>query len=142
MEALRRDNGPPTRNSEGKNLSSGLRRLHQIDLYDTDIISVKEESAILMFNITLTHQNHGIITSNHGSPHNSLFILKHVIGILHQKISGEVTFKENRRLSLAELHLLADNFSIMGEICSHIGKHNFAEAYFDRVSIITASFIL
>ena len=142
VEALRRGDGPPTRNIEGTNLSYGLRRLHDIDLNDTDIFSVEEESAILLFNIALTRRNHGISTSDHGSLHNSLSLLKLVIGLLHKKKSGEVTFKENRRPTLAKLHLLADTLFIMGEIYSHLGKHNFAEACFDRVTIITASFIL
>ena len=116
--------------------------MHDIDLDETDIFSVKEESAILLFNIALTHRNHGISTSDHGSLHNSLSLLKLVIGLLHQKISGEVTFKENQRPSLAKVHLLADTLSIMGEIYSHIGKDDFDEACFDRVTIITASFIL
>ena len=142
VEALRREDGPLSRNRDGTNISYGLRRLHDIDLDETDIFSVKEESAILLFNTALTHQNHVISTSNHGSIHNSLSLLKLVIGLLHQKISGEVTFKENRRPSLAKLHLLADTLSIMGEIYSHLGKDDFAEACFDRVTMITSSFIL
>ena len=67
VEALRREDGPPSRNIEGTNISYGLRRLHDIDLDETDIFSVKEESAILLFNIALTHRNHGISTSDHGS---------------------------------------------------------------------------
>ena len=142
VEALSREDGPPTRNRKGTNVSFSLRRLHNIDLDETDIFSVNEESAILMFSTALTHRNHEIITRDHGSLHNSLSLLKLVLGILHKKISGEFTFKENRRPSLEKLYLLADTLSIVGEIYIHLGKDDFSEAWFNRVTIITASFIL
>ena len=128
VEALRINYGPPTINSEGQNISYGLRRLHDIGLSETYIFSVMEESSILLFIRALTHQNHGIITSNHGSFQNYLWLLKIVLDILHQKMSGGVTFKENQCPSLEKLHLLADTLSIMGEIYSRIGTHDFSEA--------------
>ena len=141
-EALRREDGSLTRNSGDKNLSYGLRRLHCIDLDETYIFSVKEESLILLFNMALTHRNHGISTSDHGSLQNSLSLLRLVLHLLQEKRSGEVTFKENQRHYLAKLHLLADTLFIMGGIYSHIGKHDFAEACFARVSMIAATFII
>ena len=39
VEALRREVGPQTSNSEGQNISYGLRRLHDIYLSKTDIFS-------------------------------------------------------------------------------------------------------
>ena len=92
VEALIREDGPPTRNSKGTNLSYGLRRLHCIDLDETYIFSVKEESLILLFNMALTHRNHGISTSDHGSLQNSLSLLRLVLHLLQEKRSGEVTF--------------------------------------------------
>ena len=130
VEALRREVGPQTSNSEGQNISYGLRRLHDIYLSKTDIFSVKEETTILLFNTALNHQNHGIITSDHGSLQNYLYLLKLVLDLLHKNISGRVTFKENQRPSLEKLNLLADTLSIMGEIYSHVGKNKFSEACF------------
>ena len=142
VEALRMEVGPQTSNSEGQNISYGLRRLHDIYLAKTDIFSVKEETTILLFNTALNHQNRGIITSDHGSLQNYLYLLKLVLDLLHKKISGKVTFKENQRPSLEKLNLLADTLSIMGEIYSHVGKNKFSEACFAWVSEIAECFIL
>ena len=128
VEALLGEDEPLTRNIDGTSLPYSPRRLHDIDLDEMDIhCRVQEESTILLFNMALTHLNHWISTSAHGSLQKSLSFLKFVLHV----------FKvENQCTSLATLHLLSDTLSSMGGIYTHLGQHHFAELCFTRVSRI------
>lgn len=83
MEALLREYGLPTKNSNGTPLPYGQRRYNDIDLYEIDKHHcVQEETDILLFNMALTHLKYWTTTSAHESLSKYLHIFKLVLGFL------------------------------------------------------------
>ena len=141
VEALRREDVRLARDSSDIHLSYSLRRLHDVDLDETDIFHrVEEESATLIFNMALTHRNHGISNNTHASLQQSLTLHELVLNLFGVELSDEDTFEENQ-CSLTKVHLLADTLSSMGGIYSHLRQYSFAETCFSWASRIAANSI-
>ena len=143
VAAVRREYGQLAGESSNIHLSYGSRRLNDVDLNETDIFHrTKEEFGILLFNVALIHQNHGISNSTHASLQISLMFYELVLDLFGVKISGKGTFAETQCTSLMKLNLLTDTLSSMGRIYSHLRQYSFAEACFSRASRIPACSIL
>ena len=137
VEALRREDMLLTRDSGDIHLSNGTRRLHDAAPNETNMIHrVEEESATLLFNMALTHRNHGLCNNTHASLQQSLTLHELVLRIFGVELSVEGIFEENQCTSLTKLHLIADTFSSMGGIYSHLRQYSYAEACFSQASRI------
>ena len=143
VETVRMEYGKLKRDSISIHLSYDSIRLNDVNLDETDIFHrTEEEFAILLFNMALIHQNHGISNSTHASLQKSLLFHALVLDLFGVKIIGEGTFEENQCTSLMKLYLLTYTLSSMGGIYSHLRQYSFAEACFSRASRISACSIL